>query len=507
MGVVERAREVSPATGLTPPEPPSTTAGRLREYAAPIVLALVMLGMGLFRLGAKPFWQDEGFTWSSATMSDGALLHHLVHTEATGGVYLVLQHFWVQLGTGVWWMRLPSVVFAAAAVPVLWVLTRRLTADSVAATIAAALLVVNATFLDHVQEARTYPLVVLLACTSMYCFVREMETPTRWTRVWWVITTILLVLAHVVAGLVIVAQVVSLLVARPDRGRRRHVGVGALMIAVVVVPFGLLASSQPLEGPVNKPSLRFFFNTVRVLAGGGNALVAVEAIAVVGAFVLVYRAVRAHGRSDAVWRLTLPAFWFGLSSVLFFLYGQVASGFQQRYLLAFVPGLFILVAVGIRSIPVRALQLAAVVVVLALAVPAVWRWYDGEPREGFDQVAAVLNRDARPGDVVVFDVDLSRIPVAYYLRNQPRTERDITPVWPGRPAWTSGFRTGDYHFVAVPPSVMADVAATHDRIWVVDVGVLDRRTNRALRVLRRTHHRVADVEVAGAPSLRLYVRN
>ncbi|MCU1456939.1 MAG: glycosyl transferase, family 39 [Actinomycetia bacterium] len=504
MGVVEGARVGSLVTGHVPEEPDTQIYPRVREYVAPAVLAVVMLALGLFRLGSKPLWQDEGFTWSSATLSGGKLVHHLVHTEATGGLYLVFQHFWVKVGSDIWWLRLPSVLFATAAVPVLWALTRRLF-DARTATIAAALLVLNATFLDHVQEARTYPLVVLLACTSMYWFVREMESPTRGARGWWVLTTILLVFAHVVAGLVIVAQVVSLLVARPDRRRTRHVALGVGMIAVVVLPFLVLAKSQPLEGPVNNPTVRFFYNTLRVLAGGGNVLLLVEAVAVGGALWLFVRTYRAHPRTDAAWRLALPALWFGLSSLLFFLYGQLATGFQQRYLLAFVPGLFILVARGITSIPSRAIQAVAVVVVLALAAPGVWRWYD-QPREGFDQIASVLVHDRRPGDVIVFKVDLSRIPVAYYLRDQPGTRRDITPVWPGGPAWMSGFRTGDYRFSAVPPAVMARVAARNDRIWVVDVGALGSRTRKAIQVLRRTHRRVKDVEVGGAPSLQLFVR-
>ncbi len=478
----------------------------LWEYAVPAGLAMLMLAMGLFRLGSKPLWQDEGFTWSSATLSGGNLLHHLLSTEATGGLFLVFQHFWVQLGTSVFWLRLPSVLFATAAVPVLWVLTRRLCGDARTATLAAALLVVNGMFLDHVQEARTYPLVVLLACVSMYWFVREMESPTRSARGWWVLASVLLVFAHVVAALVIVAQVASLAVATPDRRRLRHVLAGVGAIAVVALPFLALAKSQPLEGPVNKPSLRFFYNTIRALTGGGNLLTLVEALAVAGALVLLLRAYRVHGHSDATWRRALPALWFGLSSVLFFLYCQVASGFQQRYLLAFVPGLFILVAAGITSIQWRALQALAALVVFALVVPAVWHWYDGMPREGFDQIASVLRHDRRPGDVIVFDVDLSRIPVAYYLRNQSGTRRDLTPVWPGGPAWINGFRTGDYHFVAVPPAVMARTAADHDRIWVVDVGALDPQTRTALRVLERTHRRTQVVDAEGSPRLELFVR-
>lgn len=495
-----------------PAEPPATVEvsephadeSLLREYAAPTALGILMLVLGLFHLGHKSFWIDETYTWSSASLNNAKFVHHLLSTEAEGGIYLVFQHVWVQFGSSAWWLRLPSVMFATATVPAMWVLTRRL-CDSRTATLATALLVLNANIVDHAQEARTYALVVLLACISMYWFAREMENPSRRTRNWWVLTTVLLVFAHVVAALVIAAQLVSLFVARPDGERRRHVLFGGVATAVLAAPFLLFVRSQPFKDPVSHPSVGDLYGAIRDLAGGGRPLLALEGLAACAGLALLVMAFRAYGWSDEVWRRALPALWFSLCGGMLFIYSEVAPGFQSRYMLAFLPGLLILVATGIMWIPNRVLRVVAIVLVLALGAHSVWDLY-GQPRDGWRTIGNVLVQDRKPGDVVVFDVDFSRVPVAYYLRDEPATRADITPLWPGSKDWESGFHTGDYQFVATPPAVMAKIAAEHDRIWVVEAGVLRSKTRAPLKALERTHRRVFDVQVDGPASLQLYER-
>ncbi len=502
------------ATAAGPGSAPSLSSGTaptegswLREYAAPIVLATVMLAMGLFRLGSKTAWQDEAFTWSSATLSNAKFASNLLHHEASLGLFLTLQRIWMWFGTGTWWIRLPSVLCATAVIPVLWVLTRRLY-DPRTATIAGLLFMVNVTWLEHVQEDRVYPLVVLLACLSTYWFVREMDGPTRGTRWWWVVTTVLMVLAHVMSGLVLVAQLLSLLVARRDRVRTRHVLGGVGMMAWVVVPYGLLVALQPVyaHDSGSTPSPKFFVTTIRDLVGRGTPLLALELLAACAGLYLLYRALRTRGPSDEAWRLALPALWFGFSSAALFVYSQVAPGFQERYMLAFVPGLAILVAVGIGLIPNRTLQAVAVVVLLALAARGIWSWYDGEPRQDWRGVTRVLERDARPGDAILFEADLSRLPVAYQLRDQPATQRNLDPVWPGGRPWTAGFTSDDYRFATITPAAMARAVAGHDRVWVVDVGVQDDGTRAALRTLGKSYRRVRDVRFDPTTRLLLYER-
>jgi mannosyltransferase len=479
----------------------------LREYAVPVGLAVAMLVMGLFRLGSKAVWQDEAFTWSSATLSDSKFAANLIHHEASLGLFLVLERIWMWFGTGAFWIRLLSVLFATATIPILWVLARRL-ANARTATIATLLFVVNATWLSHVQEARVYPLAVMLGCLSTYWFVREMDEPSRRNRWWWVIASVLLVLAHVITALVIVAQVLSVLVARRDPQRRRHVVGGIGMMAWVLVPFGLLTLFQPVYSHTDvRPSVHFLFVTVRDLVGRGSLLLGLELLAACTGLALIVRAWSARRESDDAWRIALPTLWIGFSTVAFFLYGQLTpAAFQERYMLAFLPGFVILVAMGIGRMPNRWLQVGAVVVLLALAARGVDDWYDGEPREAWRSVAHTLERDAHPGDAIVFEADLSRLPVAYELRDQPATERKLTPAWPGGRPWTSGFTSDDYRFDTITPPTMARIAADHDRVWAVDVGVHDANTRAAIRTLERTHREVRDLRFDAKTRLLLYER-
>ncbi len=466
-----------------------------------------MFAMGGFRLGSKTVWQDEAFTWSSATLSNSSFVANLLHHEASLGLFLILERAWMGFGTGPFWIRLLSVLFATATVPALWVLTRRL-ANARTATVATLLFVVNATWLSHVQEARVYPLVVLLACLSTYWFAREMDGPSRRNRWWWVVTTVLMMLAHAISALVLVAQVLSVLVARRDPDRRKHLLGGLGMMAVVVVPFGLITLFQPVYSHTDvAPSVHFLFVTVRDLVGRGSLLLVLELVAALAGLSLIVRFWATRRESDDAWRVALPALWIGFSTVAFFLYGQITpTAFQERYMLAFLPGFVILVALGIGRIPNRWLQAVAAVVLLALAARGVYDWYDGEPREAWQSVALTLERAARVGDAVVFEADLSRLPVAYQLRDQPATQRKLTPAWPGGRPWTAGFTSDDYRFNTIDAATMGPIAADHDRVWVVDVGVQDANTRAAIKTLEQTHREVRDRRFDAKTRLLLYER-
>jgi hypothetical protein len=236
-------------------------------------------------------------------------------------------------------------------------------------------------------------------------------------------------------------------------------------------------------------------------------LLVLELVAAAAGLSLIVRSWATRRDSDDAWRIALPALWIGFSAVVFYLYGRITpTAFQERYMLAFLPGFVILVAMGIGRIPNRWLQAVAVVVLLALAARGVVDWYTGEPRQAWGSVAHTLERDARPGDAIVFEADLSRLPLAYQLRDQPATRRRLTPAWPGGRPWTAGFTSDDYRFDTVTPAAMAKIAAHHDRVWVVDVGVHDANTRAAIKVLERTHHEVRDLRYDAKTRLLLYER-
>jgi uncharacterized membrane protein len=106
-----------------------------------------------------------------------------------------------------------SVIFAALAVPIIYLLGSRLFGTA-AGTVAALVLAANAFFVQYAQEARAYSLVVLLVTLSSYFFVAELEQPSVRTRVAYVLASALAVYAHYFTFFVLVAQLVTLLATR-----------------------------------------------------------------------------------------------------------------------------------------------------------------------------------------------------------------------------------------------------------------------------------------------------
>ena len=77
------------------------------------------------------------------------------------GVYFLLLHFWLMLGSSLGFLRGLSVLFSVATIPVIYALGARLFGRN-AGLIAAWLLAINAFHIRYAQEIRGYAMVALL---------------------------------------------------------------------------------------------------------------------------------------------------------------------------------------------------------------------------------------------------------------------------------------------------------------------------------------------------------
>src|SRR5436309_2114673 len=93
-------------------------------------------------------------------------------------LYYLLLRTWVHLGSSEFVVRLLSVIFGVAAVPMVYLLGRDLFSRATG-MIAAALLAVHAFHIYFSQEARSYALLVLLLIVSAYFFARLAASPER----------------------------------------------------------------------------------------------------------------------------------------------------------------------------------------------------------------------------------------------------------------------------------------------------------------------------------------
>lgn len=398
-----------------PPAPADLSARTTRATLA--VLVLVAAVLRLTGLGRESMWVDEGYTKYLATLTPGAYLDDVRHTvrNILPPLYFTLLHGWTALaGDSETALRLPSAVAGILTVPLLHALLARLF-DRTTGLLGAGLLAVAPFHLHFAQEARMYALLALLCVASAYLLVRLLDESRGWQLLALALTEAAVVWTHHYGLLVLVAEAVfvAVLVACRDltgRAMRRWLA-AQVLAAVLVLPWALLFLDQlhkvgayPWLPPVTVGSV------VAVLAGfaGSPASLAATAVLLAAGLWGTTRTGRTTGRGVLLlWcLLAVPVLLAVAWSV------AVSPVFGRKYLIASSVALLGLAAVGARTLAGRrpALAAVAVAVVAALAAPQVLAQRTETTKEQWREAAALVERTAAPGDVVLFNA-------GYTMRN------------------------------------------------------------------------------------------
>ncbi len=130
--------------------------------AAVTVLALALR---LYRLDGQSLWVDELMTFNQIRPGAGLVFWRQILDAIQGPLYQALLWPIVRWNAGEFWMRLPSALAGACAVPVLGLFTRRV-AGARTGLLAALLLAINPFAVWYGQEARGYALLMLLVTVA-----------------------------------------------------------------------------------------------------------------------------------------------------------------------------------------------------------------------------------------------------------------------------------------------------------------------------------------------------
>lgn len=146
----------------------------LDEFAPWLVLLITLIGgfLRVLLLGAKGMWLDETFSVWMASHSVPELLQWTVRIDQHPPLYYLLLHTWIAFtGDAPYYVRLLSALFGAAAIPVIYLIGKRLSGAVVG--IAAAVFLAFSPFNIYLaQEARMYTLLTFNAAVAIYALVR-----------------------------------------------------------------------------------------------------------------------------------------------------------------------------------------------------------------------------------------------------------------------------------------------------------------------------------------------
>ncbi|MBI4675653.1 MAG: glycosyltransferase family 39 protein, partial [Chloroflexi bacterium] len=140
----------------------------MNRSTAATLAAIILLGLTLrvLQLDFQPLWWDEGYSVFFATRDFGALLARTA-VDIHPPLYYALMQGWTRaLGKDALVLRGLSVIIGVAAIPLLYLVAKRLF-DRRTARVAAFLLAISPLHVFYSQELRMYGMVTLLALASV----------------------------------------------------------------------------------------------------------------------------------------------------------------------------------------------------------------------------------------------------------------------------------------------------------------------------------------------------
>ncbi|MFF2621260.1 glycosyltransferase family 39 protein [Oerskovia jenensis] len=433
-------------TAVAPvPAATSTITGRSRTIEASLWGAAATL-VGFALSWVPSLWTDEVVTQSVSSRTWSQTFALLDHRDAVHGLYYAVMHLWTAvLGTDPWVLRLPSAIACGVAVAGIYVLGTQLAGQATGRAAAAVAITLPAlTWMS--TEARSFAFVTAV---TVWSYVALVTATRRGGRTW-----ILYALAVVAAGLlfvqallVVLAQGITILASS-----RRHLRpwlVTAASAGALLLPFVVFALGQrgqvawlPPVGPETLRSVLFeqWFTGARRY---GAVLLVMVAAAVVVGWVRARRGGRGLVDQVGVGAVAVP--WAVVPTLVVLAVSVAAEPmYFPRYLAYTAPALALLVGGLLGSWRSRLARLAAVLVLVALAVPTYLfqRSETAKDNADWSQAASEVQAAALPGDVVLFSPD----------GGDERAPRRVLDAYPGA-------------FAALEDPGLDEVAAEQGRFW------------------------------------------
>jgi mannosyltransferase len=139
-----------------------------------------MAGLGVWGLARdSSMGNDEVATRWAALLSLHQLAHLLRHVDAVHGLYYLLMHGWMAVGTSPAVMRIPSLISMVVAVALIVIIGRRLTGSAWAGLFAGLIVALTPTISYYAQTARSYALVFACVIGSTLALLHVLAAEAR----------------------------------------------------------------------------------------------------------------------------------------------------------------------------------------------------------------------------------------------------------------------------------------------------------------------------------------
>ena len=382
-------------------------------WAAAGAVTAVVAGVLAWFLQTWPPHEDEALALFVGRGPLGHVLHTVVAERGGAPLHFLLAWIVVHCGGGLTALRVVSLLFAVASVPLMAALGARL-ADRTTGVVAAMFAAASWVFLFHGVFGRMYSLFLFTSLLSFLALLTALDEPRRRRFVAWGISLLLVLASHPYAVLVVGAQVLFVLVPR------RHLRPALATLAAVAVaglPFwwadlvlrnrfdvGIGGGGRRLGSPGSV--LRYLWSVSGDFGSHEHVWsICLGALALVGAALLVRRRREAALLTACV--VVVPALAFMLATL------RSTTSPEARHLIFALPFYSVLLALPLVTVARVNVPLAALAVLTAAVVlVGEVRWahqktpelFDGDPAgeaRARDTAAAWLASTSRPDDVLL----------------------------------------------------------------------------------------------------------
>lgn len=383
-------------------------------------LTLLALALRLYQLPEQSIWFDESlsalFALQPLPVAIQSMLQEGLHHSP---LYYILLRPFMAGGFNEFSLRFLSAVLGVLAVPVLAQLGR-LAANPRVGLLSAVFLAANPFHVWYSQEARMYTLLILCALGSMFFFMRTFDRPRYYHWLALALFTAIGINSHHFAFFIPLVQFIFIVVTL----RRHHAllipWVGAQLLAALslfpwlltVLDWGqFYLSSASRQTPTGYDLLQTFWNFSLGYTGQLTLFVAMALSIFLG---LLIWGIRFLYRSRYGLLLGL---WLFIPPLVTFLVSLRLPTYLDRYISLSLPPFLLLVAGGIGSIRLKALQWLLLAFILGAMLTGLYRvYYDPTVynRADWRGVGAYLEDQAATGDTVTLWYQQYLIPLGFY---------------------------------------------------------------------------------------------
>jgi 4-amino-4-deoxy-L-arabinose transferase-like glycosyltransferase len=460
---VPPAPAAGPETRADPKTPFLLPLSALKRWFVPLALAALTATGGVLRfhqIDRNGFWLDEAFSVWMAAHPLPELFDWLVAIDQHPPLYYTLLHTWLWGGDEGAYVRALSALLSTLAIPILFLIGRRLGGAGVG-LVAAAIFTFSPFHVRFAQEARMYALLTLcvsLAVLALVHLLTEEIPEGRNPRLAWlgyIVFTAATLLTHntavffpLAANLFVLgfwlsrrggsAQLHEL---RPPPLRKWLWAQGGVLLLWLPWSYAFVVQSAGVynEFWIPAPTGETVLNAAKTLLNDflprtlARGIPADPWVWLGLATLLLLGMVALRKRSAALALLLCLLLIPWVGELLVSLRRPI---FYDRTLIWTTIPLYLLLAFGILQLRFKLLVAAALLLLLSVNLLSLQNYYRTFEKEQWREAAAYMAGAVQEGDLILFNATWVQIPFDYYFQRfyQPRTQpRKSSGEQPGLP--------------------------------------------------------------------------